>query len=399
MATRFLEPGTSSTFDLSLWTTSAGATAPISDTSNTNGQQRSLKCAGATGASGRSSNVTQNGGAGVNGRASFGFVFDHLASGFAGGTLAQNDRILQLRVAAGGAAIALSVDTSGHLNLLDAAAPATRATGTATLAINTHYRICIAWTISSTTVNEFRVYLAVGDAASVLDITTTNITIGSAAPDQLALGMSQWDCTSSAVNCWFTDVYADDSSALTDTGNIHVTPKRPFANGANNDFTTQIGSGGSGYGSGHAPQVNERPASQTNGWSFINAGGTQSNQNYVIEGASVGDVNITGCPIIDVMAWIIAKALVSETGTLYSGPATISVALTGTPTTFILIDGRTSYPVANQVGLQTAATLTTVSLYEAGIVIAYTATSQGKPLVNAGLVNHGLVNQNGLVQA
>ena len=65
-----------------------------------------------------------------------------------------------------------------------------------------------------------------------------------------------------------------------DPGAILVTAKRPFTNGTTEDgFTTQIGASGSGYGSGHTPQVNERPLSQTNGWSVIGAGGRRSRKN------------------------------------------------------------------------------------------------------------------------
>ncbi|WP_323162301.1 hypothetical protein, partial [Pseudomonas fluorescens] len=79
----------------------------------------------------------------------------------------------------------------------------------------------------------------------------------------------------------------DDSSALTDPGNIWVAAKRPNANGTTNGFTTQIGSGGSGYGSGHSPQVNERALSTTNGWSMVGAGAAVTEE-YNIESKSTG---------------------------------------------------------------------------------------------------------------
>ncbi len=68
---------------------------------------------------------------------------------------------------------------------------------------------------------------------------------------------------------YFDDIYVDNGSDLSDPGNVHVTAKRPGSNGLSNGFATQIGSGGSGFGSGHAPQVNERPLSNTNGWSSV----------------------------------------------------------------------------------------------------------------------------------
>lgn len=362
MAIKFLECGGSATGDRSLWDTEAGTVAI--DTINTHGQTKSRKCTGATGANNRTSYNEKNV-IGNTGRHDFGFTFDHLPSSFGATVAATLNRICTLT---GTSSLALCLDASGTLHLVDTIGLANRATGSAVLSVNTHYRICICWNITSTTVNTIKVYVATGDGTGVLDISATNITIGSGTVTILRSGMTGWDCTSSAVNCWYTDEFIDDVGTGVDTGNIRCTPKRPVANGSLNDFTTQIGSGGSGYGTGHSPQVNERPLSETNGWSRV---GTQANENYVIESASVGDVNITGYPIVDFMAWIRASSLVNETGIMYSGALNVNVALTNSSTTYIGIAGSTSYPVANQIGLQTDVTVTTVRLFECGIIIAY----------------------------
>ena len=98
------------------------------------------------------------------------------------------------------------------------------------------------------------------------------------------------------------DLYVDSGTTLDDPGDIRVAAKRPVANGAVNQFTTQIGSGGSGYGSGHAPQVNERPLNTANGWSISTT--TKATEDYNVEGRAAGDVDLSGATIVDYMGWI-----------------------------------------------------------------------------------------------
>jgi hypothetical protein len=178
---------------------------------------------------------------------------------------------------------------------------------------------------------------------------------------------------------WIDDFYVDNRTDLTDPGDVRVTAKRPFANGTTNGFTTQIGAGGSGYGSGHAPQVNERPLSQTNGWSMVGAGAAVTEE-YSVEGASVGDVDVSIHPIYDWSSWVFAKSLASETASLIVGGATSNIALTSTATAFQKAAGSTIYPVGStDVGIITDTSLTTVSLYECGVLIAFSPVVVNNP--------------------
>src|SRR5262249_18469982 len=90
------------------------------------------------------------------------------------------------------------------------------------------------------------------------------------------------------------DVYVDDSSGLTDTGNIHVTAKRPTTRSIAN-FDTLLGTGA----------VNERPISETNGREQATA--TQVTEGYDIEARSVGDVDLSTAAIVARTAWIWSK--------------------------------------------------------------------------------------------
>jgi hypothetical protein len=233
----------------------------------------------------------------------------------------------------------------------------------ATLSTGRWYRISLAYTITSNSVNRFELFVD-----GVSSISVTNVTIGGTGTGQLTLGNVDGDLT---LDFRTSDHYIDDSSALTDTGNIWVTAKRPVANGTTNGFTTQIGSGGSGYGSGHSPQVNERALSTTNGWSMIGAGSAVTEE-YNIEGKAVGDLSVG--TVVDWLGWVSVKAL--------AGTPTIQIILNGankaqaintTITLYTKIKGSSTYPAGTgaDIGIVTGTDLTTESLYECGILVAY----------------------------
>jgi len=141
--------------------------------------------------------------------------------------------------------------------------------------------------------------------------------------------------------------------------------------------------------SGHAPQVNERPLSQTNGWSI--AATAVKTEEYNIEGQTVGDINLSGATLVDYTGWVHAKALLAETGQIRVNNVDTNVSLTSTITTFTKIAGSTTYPAATgtDIGLLTSATVTTVSLYEAGIMFAYIPAAAGGTLCLRALLGVG----------
>lgn len=238
-----------------------------------------------------------------------------------------------------------------------------------TLTAGTWYRISFAYTLTNTTTYTINTFF---NGAS--DISVTNgSTLAFVTSNKFLLGNSG---TNATLDMRVSDIYIDDSNALTDTGNIWVTAKRPNANGTTNGFTTQIGSGGSGYGTGHSPQVNERPTSSTNGWSMVGAGSAVTEE-YNIEGKSVGDIDISSATIVDWVGWIDTKSLVGETVQIILDGANNSQAITSTETLFTKVKGSSTYPSGTgaDIGMTTDTSLTTVSLYDAGVIVAYIPSS------------------------
>lgn len=359
----FLESGSDSTFDTSFFTTTSGTFSSDSTPLGFPGGPRSIKCtvgsAGAVALVGTGNNVLADAGR----RISVWVRFEALPAVGPGIFIAIDQ--------ASGAddILVLALTSTGKLQLQEvhSGSVVNTTNGLTTLTVGTVYQIGISYTITDSTHYTAKVTLN-----GVLEISRINnaggvtMNVGSS---QLLFAAASFDNNKSV---WFKHIYVDDGATLDYPGNVLVTAKRPFANGTTNGFTTQIGSSGSGYGTGHAPQVNERPLSQTNGWAMIGAGASVPEE-YNVESISVGDVNLMGATIIDWVAWVFAKALASETGSLIYGGNTVAIALTSTPTLFTVARGAASYPpgAGADVGIMTTTALTTVSLYECGIMVAY----------------------------
>lgn len=263
----------------------------------------------------------------------------------------------------GGGVFLLKITSAGVLQFFGVGSQ--MGTDGATLATGRWYRLSIAYTITSSVTNEFRLFVDGSSSISVSNFSLDNLT-GS---DNFRLGNAN---TNATLDFRTSDHYADDSSSLTDTGDIFVTAKRPNANGTANNFSTQIGAGGSGYGTGHSPQVNERPLSTTNGWSMVGAGSAVTEE-YNIEGKSTGDIDISGATIIDYSGWAYISALVGETIQMIVNGVNFAQAITSTNTMYTKVAGSTTYPAGTgaDIGITTDTSLTTVSLFEAGIMVAY----------------------------
>lgn len=258
----------------------------------------------------------------------------------------------------------LKITSAGVLQLWNGSTTAQIGSNGSTLSTGIWYRISLAYKITNGTTNRFELFVN-----GVSDISITNATIGTTGSRKFGLGSNATADTT--FDRRYSDIYIDNLNTLVDTGNIWVTAKRPVSNGTTNGFTTQIGSGGSGYGSGHALQVNERPISDVNGWSMIGAGSAITEE-YTIEAQNVGDIDITGSTIIDYEGWVSASALVSETASIVVSGSASNIALTSTITMFEKIAGSTTYPVGGtDIGITTSTTLTTVSLYECGVLVAF----------------------------
>lgn len=350
MATSFIEPGGDADFGTAFWSTNNGTVALATDIVHGN-HIKSIRFRPAAINYMVKSNILADAG----GRISFYLYIVALPTGsprIIGGSEQASD---------GSNVIAIALTSGGVLQLVDNNL-AQIGTNGSTLSTGVWYRICLTWTITSTTVNQIRLY-----KNAVTDISVSNATLANISSADFTLGIS----SDTTCDLRISDIYVDNSTALTDPGNIWVTAKRPNANGTTNGFTTQIGAGGSGYGTGHSPQVNERPLNNANGWSMVGAGSAITEE-YTVEGSSVGDIDISKATLVDYVGWVDAKAALAETGSIIVGGTSSNISLTSTETIFTKAKGSTTYPAGGtDIGIITSTTLTTVSLYECGLIFAY----------------------------
>lgn len=358
MATTFMESGTDATQDLSFYASSTGTV------SSTTAQKF-------TGT--RSINITVTN----SFLSSTGGLLDDTGSQisfyFRTDVLTSTSQFFHIQQPGGTVVMNLALQTTGKIN--NTPNGATTATGTAVLAINTWYRISISYFVTNTTTFAFKVYVN-----GVLDSTANAGTMANITSNKFRFLMSS---PTSTTNHWFDNAFTTQgvasSSSQPDTGDIRITAKRPLANGTTNGFTST--GAGSGYGTGNAVFVNEQPLSTASFVSVVAAGATT--EEYNIEKSTVGDVNINGGNIVDVCGWLYASALLAETASMVINNLTSNVALTSTNTMFKNYAGATAYPAGTgtDIGLITSALATTVTLYEAGILIAY------KPQTGQGFFN------------
>ena len=354
MATIYLEPGTDATQDLTFFASTVGTATSATDQYVTGGRSLKISIASSFSAAKTATGMAADTGR----RISFNYRFTALPA--AGGSF----QLLSVPNSTDGEVLALRLLPGGTIRI-DNGVGTSLANGTTVLSVNTWYRISFSYTVTNTTTFTAKYYLN-----GVLEATA----IDSGTLDGTGSSKVVFSAYSPSVTAdfWFDNIYVDDGSDYTDPGDIRVTAKRPNANGTTNDFSTQIGAGGSGYGSGHSPQVNERPLSTTNGWSIVGAGSAVTEE-YNIENLSTGDVDLTSKTLVDYIGWLYTSALAAETGQIIVNNANSNIALTTTNTLFIKVAGSTTYPAGTgtDIGMITDTTLTTVSLYECGIIFAY----------------------------
>lgn len=365
MATKFLEPGGDATFDLNasigFWSYLGGGATLVSDFVHGVHQKSIRHFSTTVDTRSQVNNVVQDTGTRMS-------VYIYLSALPTATACLFGNYWFQVRITSAGVLQLWS--NSAYLGISGS-----------TLSTGQWYRLSIAYTITSTTVNEFRVF-----KNGVSDMSATNVTL-TAVGGAFSVGSVAADAT---FDFRASDHYVDDSSSLTDTGDIWVTAKRPNANGTTNGFSTQIGSGGSGYGTGHSPQVNERALSTTNGWSMVGAGAAVTEE-YNIEAKGTGDIDISAATIVDWLGWVSVSAL--------AGTPTIQIILDGannaqaintTITLYTKIKGSSTYPTGTgaDIGIVTGTDLTTESFYECGVIVSYI------PAVPSGPANLKSLNTN-----
>ncbi len=381
--TLFMNPGTDETQDFSsffdTFTTATGAVSSATDQAHTGGRSIKAVAASAGDLAGCATfdGTCKDAGTCISFWARFSTV---TPTGqvliFTTETTGDGTPIIGVAMGTGSKLVLCGKKTGGGLSVA----------GSATIVANTWTRITLSYVITSVSSYTAKMYVN-----GVLDATMTNATGTLAAANAVCMAFltsnSNLDMscnTPGAITVWYDDIFSDDRTDQSDCGDIRVTAKRPIANGTTNGFTTQIGSGGSGTGTGHSPQVNERPLSQTNGWSMVGAG-VAVTEEYNVEGSTAGDVSLAGATIVDWMGWVFAKSSGSQTASIVTGGASSNIALTTVATMYQKIKGSTTYPAGTgtDVGIVTTAALQTVSLYEAGILVAFNP-STGTTFTSAG---------------
>ena len=370
--TKFIESGSSATqgFEFFSGTDMGTGGAVTSDAQAVLGSVRSIKCT--NGASNTWGGVYVLGiMADAGRRVSFGFRFTGTPNPSNGGSPF-------LGVGGGGHfQFFIGINTSNKLVLMDDAGT-TLATGTTVLTTSTDYRISFAYTITSTTINTITIFLN-GNS----EIAASNVTLLFTGSDQINFEWAAGTPTAGAnMIAYFAHIFIDDGTSG-DPGNIRVTAKLPIANGTTNGMTST--GTPSGTGSGNARFVNERPINTSNFVSVV-AAGSAITEEYNLQTVSQGDVDITGATIVDYTGWLYAKALLSETGKIIVNNVQTNISLVNANTLFTKIAASSTYPAGTgtDIGIVTATTATTVSLYEAGIIIAYIPAAAGFGTVTLG---------------
>ncbi len=282
--------------------------------------------------------------------------------------------IIILTNSAGTTSIQVQMDTNGTLQLWNKTTAQIGSTSAA-VATNTWTQISLAWVNTASSVAN-QIELWINGSSQTTATNTSWTTAMSTASNQIRIG----NIGGNAQQFYGSDFYIDGFGTMVDVGAVLVTAKRPNANGTSNQFTTQVGAGGSGYGSGHSPQVNERALSTTNGWSLSLT--TLKTEEYSIESKSTGDIDISSAQIVDFIGWIDAKeSTTSNTPVshLILAGTTYLIVLTTSAAIYMVGAGSATYPAGNtDIGMdgQYTSVAGTYSLLEAGVNVAYIVTSQ-----------------------
>lgn len=371
MATTLIESGSDATFGTEFWTTTGVGGTVTSDSVINHAGPRSIQCnSGSAG----NPQVRKGGVLGVNGRGSFYLYLDDLPVG---------DPIWPWNIQDAGPANGMfrAVVTPAGLLQLESiiiGSPFDLVTVSgSTLSTDTWYRISFAWTVTSDTIYTVKQYLN-----GVLDATVANTgQLFASVPDTISCGWARNTDAGSNLSLHMKHFYFDDSSSLTDIGNVRVTAKRPIALGTANAFDTPIGSSTNRWES-----VNERALSEAKGWQ--QAGSGQVGEYYTLQAASVGDVDLTGKTLVSRSAWMWAKATAGGSGTpgIMNNGSVTAKTLTASPALYTVITDSASYPSnTDGIGMRSSGTTDDVFLYECGTLIAYLEPSNTQRRTRSGL--------------
>jgi len=368
MSVLFLESGSNATFDLKFWSGTIGAGTVTSDTAHPIAGPRSIKCS----TSGNTAYLQRDGAL-----SSLVNTARFSAPLYLSALPAADLDLMEGHFGTLSYKLAAYVQSDGTLKLVSGST----ALGTGgSLSATTLTRLTVTANITSTTVYTVKLFK---NGAEVISVTNGATLENAGQAGLLSVGL----ILTSTLDLWFGSVYADDDGSNTDPGggaaNFLVTAKRSVSNGAQNNFDSTNGIG-SGYGTGRAPLVNERALSESSDVIDTTSAGDQ--ENYTLEAASVGDVDLSGATLVARSAWIWAKVdTASVAAKIMDNGTETDITLTTSPALYTTNTASASYPSnAAGVGMRGSTTANTF-LYECGTLIAYIPASGPPVLVEDGL--------------
>ena len=180
----------------------------------------------------------------------------------------------------------LKIGTSGNISLWVSHSTGDNQYGSTgpVLLVDTWYRICYATRWYRRYFNRIRIYLD-GSLIISADNTGSNIAVfHDVGIQKILFGYTAGG--NGTMN--FDDLYVDQDDSTGDTGDIRITHKRPASNNVN-DFSIAVGNNPANRWT----NVNEQPLNVSNGW-LEEASLSSVDENYGIENAATGDLNISG---------------------------------------------------------------------------------------------------------
>jgi hypothetical protein len=342
----FLEPGTDATGDLKLFSVLTGLVSSDATVAHTG--PRSLKAdsgsSTATASYVRTNSVLADAGRRIS------FYFRYSA------TPAASVNILRLLTSANSHITqagkgAVTLTSTNNIMLYGVS-------GSTPLSPNTWYRATLAYTISSTTVNEFRLYLN-----GTLELSRSNLALSTTGTSNFQMG---WVGTTQGTGkvCNFDDIYIDDVADMSDPGDVRVTAKLP-AGDTVSTFGTAVGNNPP-FGS-RFTNVNERPLNSANGW--LSSGAGQS-ERYILQGIAAGDVDVSQFVQLGYTGWIYAKRTTAGTENMVVNGTVAAKNLTTSAAIYTQTVSGAGYP-SSAAGIGLDASASGVTLYEGGALIAY----------------------------
>jgi hypothetical protein len=290
--------------------------------------------------------------------------FDHTPDPAAG------TGIIRIMTSTSGNIAEVRLDSAGHLRLYAGSTGGTlQQTGSTTLSMNgtTWYRIAFCYTITSSSVNEFRVYLD-----GTQELTASDVASQTTGTSHLRVGYTGTTAGANKV-MYSQDHYVDNDTGLTDPGNVRVTGKMPASiSGTTNAWAT-VGSGTNRW-----DRVDERPASTAN--RYTQTANTQVIEQFLVEADSVGDDDLTGATVLGKTGWAHYAVAAGAGSTLISmylqgGLFTLTTtAASGVYQTHFKV-ATSAHASADLIGLRSSGTTADSNFAEAGILIAYTTAT------------------------